>query len=401
MAFSDNKITVADLTGKGVTGMADTPNLTTAQMQQKLDEIAKEVIPPKFNSLCDALDLLGLSSLLTSASTTKMLYLRLNEYDQLEYSVDDVDYSLIASGKEILDPSIEADNSKKLGGQFPAYYQKTTDSALNTTDKTTTGAINEIKTGLDNVDTTANEAPPYSPSSTYTLGKYVSHEKHIYECTTAIEVAEEWNASHWTQVTLGAEIETVNNSLTIHSTTFDGTASHSIGDYVIYTDNSILYLYKFNTDGVPITNATKVLGGVGVIVNTTDGNAYVMGADSVLKKCSGGGVTIPSIKCIAERPNSVGITNAIFNVADMTNVNIGSITLLGRAPAIYTYSCYYVQGSNDANFATADYLIPMYTTTSKTDVNLDVIQYDYIKIYMYASHEGTGGYVLFENIVFS
>ena len=41
MAFSDNKITAADLTGKGVTGMADTPNLSTAQMQQKLDEIAK------------------------------------------------------------------------------------------------------------------------------------------------------------------------------------------------------------------------------------------------------------------------------------------------------------------------------------------------------------------------
>ena len=155
MAFSDNKITAADLTGKGVTGMADTPNLSTAQMQQKLDEIAKEVIPPKFNSLCDALDLLGLSSLLTSASTSKMLYLRLNEYDQLEYSVNNVDYSLVASGKEILDPSIEAGNSKKLGGQLPAYYQKTTDSALNTTDKTTTGAINEVKNALDNLSSDA------------------------------------------------------------------------------------------------------------------------------------------------------------------------------------------------------------------------------------------------------
>lgn len=213
MAFSDNKITVADLTGKGVTGMADTPNLTTAQMQQKLDEIAKEVIPPKFNALCDDLDATDFASIITSKSTDKMLFQRLNEYDQIEYSVDNVNWYLIASGKEVLDPTLEADNAKKLGGQLPAYYQKTTDSALNTTDKTTTGAINEIKTGLDNVDTTANEAPPYSPSSTYTLGKYVSHEKHIYECTTAIEVAEEWNATHWTQVTLGAEIETVNNSL--------------------------------------------------------------------------------------------------------------------------------------------------------------------------------------------
>ena len=213
MAFSDNKITVADLTGKGVTGMADTPNLTTAQMQQKLDELPKEVIVPKFNALCDDLDETDFATLITSKSTNKMLYQRLNEYDQMEVSPDNVNWSLIASGKEILDPSLEADNAKKLGGQLPAYYQKTTDNALNTTAKKTTGAINEINTALGNVDTTANEAPPYSPSSTYALGKYVSHEKHIYECTTAIETAEAWNATHWTQVTLGEEIETVNNSL--------------------------------------------------------------------------------------------------------------------------------------------------------------------------------------------
>lgn len=215
MAFSDNKITVADLTGKGVTGMADTPNLTTAQMQQKLDEIAKEVIPPKFNALCDDLDATDFASIITSKSTDKMLFQRLNEYDQIEYSVDNVNWFLVASGKEVLDPTLEADNAKKLGGQLPSYYQKATDDTLTTTDKTTTGAIIEIKTGLDNVDTTANEAPPYSPTSTYTLGKYVSHEKHIYECTTAIEVAEEWNATHWTQTTLGEEIETVNNSLSL------------------------------------------------------------------------------------------------------------------------------------------------------------------------------------------
>lgn len=155
MAFSDNKITVADLTGKGVTGMADTPNLTTAQMQQKLDEIAKEVIPPKFNALCDDLDATDFSSIITSKSTDKMLFQRLNEYDQIEYSVDNVNWFLVASGKEVLDPTLEADNSKKLGGQLPAYYQKTTDSALNTTDKTTTGAINEVKNALDNLSSDA------------------------------------------------------------------------------------------------------------------------------------------------------------------------------------------------------------------------------------------------------
>ena len=370
MAFSDNKITVADLTGKGVAGMADTPNLTTAQMQQKLDEIAKEVIPPKFNALCDDLDATNFASIITSKSTDKMLFQRLNEYDQIEYSVDNVNWFLVASGKEVLDPTLEADNSKKLGGQLPTYYQKTTDSALNTTDKTTTGAINEVKNALDNLS------------------------------SDAVDINYDNTTSGLTATNVQDAIDEVNNSLTIHSTTFNNVASHLVGDYVINNESDILYLYKFTTAGTAITNATKVTGGVGVIANA-DGMTYVMGADSVLKKCSGGGFAIQSIKYVAEQANSPGFTDSIFNVADIINVNIGSITLLGNAPSIYSYAYYNVQGSNDANFATATYLIPQYTRVAATNVNLDVTQYDYIKIHMYVAHEGYGGYVLFENIAFS
>ena len=54
MAF--DKITQADLTGKGVIGLPDTPQLPTMQMQQKLDEIALDVIVPKFNAVVDKLN---------------------------------------------------------------------------------------------------------------------------------------------------------------------------------------------------------------------------------------------------------------------------------------------------------------------------------------------------------
>lgn len=54
MAF--DKITQADLTGKGVIGLPDTPQLPTMQMQQKLDEIALDVIVPKFNEVVDKLN---------------------------------------------------------------------------------------------------------------------------------------------------------------------------------------------------------------------------------------------------------------------------------------------------------------------------------------------------------
>lgn len=50
-----DKITGADLAGKGVIGLPDTPELSAAEMQQKFEETAREVIVPKFNALIDAL----------------------------------------------------------------------------------------------------------------------------------------------------------------------------------------------------------------------------------------------------------------------------------------------------------------------------------------------------------
>lgn len=50
------EITQADLVNKGVEGLPDTPNLETAEMQRKFDEITKEVIVPKFNALIQKLN---------------------------------------------------------------------------------------------------------------------------------------------------------------------------------------------------------------------------------------------------------------------------------------------------------------------------------------------------------
>lgn len=50
------KIEASDLTNKGVVGMPDEPGLSSTAMQEKLDELALDVIVPKFNDLSDALD---------------------------------------------------------------------------------------------------------------------------------------------------------------------------------------------------------------------------------------------------------------------------------------------------------------------------------------------------------
>lgn len=51
MAF--DKITAEDTNGKGVVGLPDTPQLDTTSMQKKFDELATDVIIPKFNKLVD------------------------------------------------------------------------------------------------------------------------------------------------------------------------------------------------------------------------------------------------------------------------------------------------------------------------------------------------------------
>lgn len=45
-------------------------------------------------------------------------------------------------------------------------------------------------------------ASEYSSSETYALGALVMYNGELYECTTEINTAEEWNPSHWTQRTI-------------------------------------------------------------------------------------------------------------------------------------------------------------------------------------------------------
>lgn len=64
------KITNADLTGKGVVGLPDTPQMTALALQKKFDEIATDVIVPKFNNLVDELDSQGGTNMEVTDPTT-------------------------------------------------------------------------------------------------------------------------------------------------------------------------------------------------------------------------------------------------------------------------------------------------------------------------------------------
>ena len=49
------KITENDLVGKGVVGQPDTPALSALEMQNKVEEVVRDVVIPHFNSLVEAL----------------------------------------------------------------------------------------------------------------------------------------------------------------------------------------------------------------------------------------------------------------------------------------------------------------------------------------------------------
>ena len=49
------KLVAASFTGKGVTGLPDTPNLSASEMQAKFDELSKDVLAPKINEVIDGL----------------------------------------------------------------------------------------------------------------------------------------------------------------------------------------------------------------------------------------------------------------------------------------------------------------------------------------------------------
>lgn len=40
----------------------------------------------------------------------------------------------------------------------------------------------------------------YDPTATYAVNDFCYHENELYECNTAIAVAEAWNAAHWTKI---------------------------------------------------------------------------------------------------------------------------------------------------------------------------------------------------------
>ena len=71
------------------------------------------------------------------------------------------------------------------------------------------GAWDKIKNPNDNI------AFVYDSTSTYTVGDLCIYNNNLYECNTKISVAEAWDSTHWTQVTVAGQLAGLGNSIEI------------------------------------------------------------------------------------------------------------------------------------------------------------------------------------------
>ncbi|MEG0178315.1 MAG: hypothetical protein RR654_02075, partial [Oscillospiraceae bacterium] len=93
------KITSADTKNKGNKGKADTPSVSTSEMQRILDELSLEVIIPKFNTLSQELDLADIYGRVRSGDVKAV---RVNADNQLEISTDGVTFEAIGSSGHLV-----------------------------------------------------------------------------------------------------------------------------------------------------------------------------------------------------------------------------------------------------------------------------------------------------------
>jgi hypothetical protein len=82
---------------------------------------------------------------------------------------------------------------------------------------------------IDAAMAAARSVEEYDPAGTYAVGAYCIHDGQLYKCTTAITAGEEWDAAHWAETSVGAELAAMLAALSGKATTLTLTATISTG----------------------------------------------------------------------------------------------------------------------------------------------------------------------------
>jgi hypothetical protein len=110
--------------------------------------------------------------------------------------------------------------------------------------------LNENWDKIDAALAAARSAEEYDPAGTYAAGDYCVHHGKLYKCVTAITAGEEWGAAHWTETSVGAELEAVLAALNGKAITLTLTATISTG----WTSSGSFYYQQVSVDGMLATD---------------------------------------------------------------------------------------------------------------------------------------------------
>lgn len=118
-------------------------------------------------------------------------------------------------------------------------------------------------------------APNYSTEATYTVGQHVIYSGNLYSCITAITTPEAWDATHWTQVQVGNEVNDLKSAFVngiVRSTTsiwVNGSLVSTTGITAVSTTK--IRSEVIDRDIISVTPAS----GYYVCVFVYDGNTYL------------------------------------------------------------------------------------------------------------------------------
>lgn len=143
-----------------------------------------------------------------------------------------------------------------------SYYGVTKLSSSATSTGTTLAATpSAINATMQNIVT---GLPVYSTSATYAVGDRVRYGTGYYECITAIETAEAWNAGHWTM--LDPLLDMIDDLKVRY-----GTTEHWNADITLVAARGVIYVYS---DHAAITEGGTEKNVPGIKIG--DGTSYLI-----------------------------------------------------------------------------------------------------------------------------
>ena len=114
-------------------------------------------------------------------------------------------------------------------------------------------------------ETNSNNADEYSNSKTYVKDEYCIYNNTLYKAKQAIDTAEEFTESHWTETTVGTELKSQADSISSLNSSLPESiyrlrsnavcdSSYSISDLVqdCIDKGTGLYFFQFNADAPDI-----------------------------------------------------------------------------------------------------------------------------------------------------